>query len=70
MIVPASVVVPHRQEKGRDLNSKLQNCTGPVLSQFLEQALEMAYMCGNVVSVCKTLEGTPVPVLLPLGSMM
>jgi hypothetical protein len=31
MIVPASVVV---QEKGRDIDPKVQNFVGPVLSQF------------------------------------
>ena len=64
-IVPPSVMV---QERGKDLTPKLQAVIGPVLAQFLEQALEMAYMCGFVVFVCKRHEGIPVPVLLPLGS--
>jgi hypothetical protein len=64
-IVPPSVAV---QERGKDLTPKLQAVIGPVLAQFLEQALEMAFMCGFVVFVRKRHEGIPVPVLLPLGS--
>lgn len=64
-IVPASVQV---QESGKDLTLPLQNFIGPLLAQFLEQALEMAYMCGFVVFVCKKQNQNLVPVLLPLGS--
>lgn len=64
-IVPPSVLV---QERGKDLTPELQNFIGPVFSRFLEQALEMAYMCGFVVFVRRKQEGIPVPVLLPLGS--
>jgi hypothetical protein len=64
-IVPPSVVV---QEKGKELTPGLQNFLGPILSAFLERAIEMAYMCGFVAFVCRKHEGVPVPVLMPLGS--
>jgi hypothetical protein len=46
-IVPPSVAV---QERGKDLTPKLQAVIGPVLAQFLEQALEMAFMCVSAAS--------------------
>jgi hypothetical protein len=64
-VVPSSVLV---QEHGKDLTLELQNFLGPVLSAFLEGALEMAYMCGFVVFVCRKYKDIPVPLLLPLGS--
>ena len=64
-IVPPTVVVT---ESGKQLTTELQRFMGPWLAQFLEHALEMAYMCGFVVFVRKRHEGIEVPVLLPLGS--
>jgi hypothetical protein len=64
-IVPTAVQV---KESGKDLAPALQRFMGPWLAQFLEHALEMAYMCGFVVFVRRRHEGVEVPVLLPLGS--
>jgi hypothetical protein len=64
-IVPTAVQV---KESGKDLAPALQRFLGPWLAQFLEHALEMAYMCGFVVFVRRRHEGVEVPVLLPLGS--
>ena len=64
-IVPPSVIV---QEKGKELTPVLQNFLGPILSEFLEKQIEMAYMCGFVAFVCKKNNGVPVPVVMPLGS--
>jgi hypothetical protein len=64
-LVPPSVTV---QESGKDLTPELQNFTGPVLSSFLEKSLEMAYMCGFVVFVCKKHKDLQLPLLLPHGS--
>jgi len=64
-IVPNAVQV---KESGKDLTPALQRFIGPWFAQFLEHALEMAYMCGFVVFVRKRHEGIEVPVLLPLGS--
>lgn len=64
-VVPPSVMV---QEHGKDLTPELQNFLGPVLSSFLQGALEMAYMCGFVVFVCRKNKDMLVPLLLPLGS--
>lgn len=64
-IVPNMVQV---KESGKELTPELQRFMGPWLAQFLEHALEMAYMCGFVVFVRKQHEGIAVPVLLPLGS--
>lgn len=64
-IVPTAVEV---KESGKELTPDLQRFLGPWLAQFLEHALEMAYMCGFVVFVRRRHEGIEVPVLLPLGS--
>lgn len=64
-IIPTAVQV---KESGKELAPDLQRFMGPWLAQFLEHALEMAYMCGFVVFVRKRHEGIEVPVLLPLGS--
>jgi hypothetical protein len=56
------------QARGKDLTPNLQAVIGSMLAQFLEQALEMAHLCGFVFFVCNRHEGIPVPVLLPLGS--
>ena len=64
-IVPTAVQV---KESGKELTPDLQRFLGPWLAQFLEHALEMAYMCGFVVFVRRRHEGIEVPVLLPLGS--
>lgn len=64
-IVPTAVQV---KESGKELAPDLQRFMGPWLAQFLEHALEMAYMCGFVVFVRKRHEGIEVPVLMPLGS--
>lgn len=64
-IVPTAVQV---MESGKELTPDLQRFLGPWLAQFLEHALEMAYMCGFVVFVRRRHEGIEVPVLLPLGS--
>jgi hypothetical protein len=64
-IVPTAVLI---KESGKELTSELQRFLGPWFAQFLEHALEMAYMCGFVVFVRKRHEGIAVPVLLPLGS--
>ena len=66
-IVPTAVQV---KESGKELAPDLQRFMGPWLAQFLEHALEMAYMCGFVVFVRKRHEGIEVPVLLPLGSFV
>jgi hypothetical protein len=64
-IIPTAVQV---KESGKELAPDLQRFMGPWLAQFLEHALEMAYMCGFVVFVRKRHEGIEVPVLMPLGS--
>ena len=64
-IVPTAVQI---KESGKELTPDLQRFLGPWFAQFLEHALEMAYMCGFVVFVRKRHEGIEVPVLLPLGS--
>ena len=64
-IVPTAVLI---KEGGKELKPELQRFLGPWFAQFLEHALEMAYMCGFVVFVRKRHEGIAVPVLLPLGS--
>ncbi len=64
-IIPKTVEI---QENGKELARELQRFLGPWLAQFLEHALEMAYMCGFVVFVRRRHEGIEVPVLLPLGS--
>jgi hypothetical protein len=64
-IVPPAVLI---QEKGKELTPVLHNFLGPILSAFLERAVEMAYMCGFVAFVCRKHEGVPVPVVMPLGS--
>jgi len=66
-IVPTAVLV---KESGKELAPDLQRFLGPWLAQFLEHALEMAYMCGFVVFVRRRHEGIEVPVLLPLGSFV
>ena len=64
-IVPTAVQI---KESGKELAPELQRFLGPWFAQYLEHALEMAYMCGFVVFVRKRHEGIEVPVLLPLGS--
>jgi hypothetical protein len=66
-IVPTAVQV---KESGKELAPDLQGFMGPWLAQFLEHAIEMAYMCGFVVFVRKRHEGIEVPVLLPIGSFV
>jgi hypothetical protein len=66
-IVPTAVQV---KESGKEVAPDLQGFMGPWLAQFLEHAIEMAYMCGFVVFVRKRHEGIEVPVLLPLGSFV
>ena len=66
-----SEVVPHSVtilEGGKPLKPDLQRLLGPWLSMFLENSIEMAYMCGFVVFVCRRHEGVNLPLLLPLGS--
>ena len=47
------LALSHCKNVAKTLTPTLQNFIGPMLSQFLEQALEMAYMCGFVVrSLC------------------
>ena len=64
-IIPSSIEI---KEGGKELAPELQHFLGSWLAQFLEHALEMAYMCGFVVFVRRRHEGIEVPVLLPLGS--
>jgi len=64
-IVPTAVQV---KESGRELTPALQRFIGPWLAQFLEHALEIAYVCGFVVFVRRRHEGIEVPWLLPLSS--
>ena len=64
-IIPKTVEI---KEDGKELARDLQTFLGPWLAQFLEHALEMAYMCGFVVFVRRRHEGIEVPVLLPLDS--
>ena len=64
-IIPKTVEI---KEDGKELAHDLQTFLGPWLAQFLEHALEMAYMCGFVVFVRHRHEGIEVPVLLPLDS--
>jgi hypothetical protein len=61
-IIPKTVEI---KEDGKELARNLQTFLGPWLAQFLEHALEMAYMCGFVVFVRRRHEGIEVPVLLP-----
>jgi hypothetical protein len=64
-VVPPSVTV---LENGKPLTPELQRVMGPWLSTFLQNSIEMAFMCGFVVFVRRRHEGVNVPLLLPLGS--
>jgi hypothetical protein len=64
-VVPDSVTI---SENGKPLNADLQRLLGPWLSTFLQNSIEMAFMCGFVVFVRRRHENIAVPLLLPLGS--
>jgi hypothetical protein len=64
-VVPPSVTI---LESGKPLTPDLQRLLGPWMSMFLENSIEMAFMCGFVVFVRRRHEGVNVPLLLPLGS--
>ena len=64
-VVPESVLM---SEGGKPIKPALQRFLGPLLSTFLQNSIEMAYMCGFVVFTRSKHEGIPVPLLLPLGS--
>jgi hypothetical protein len=64
-VVPASVTI---MEGGKPLKADLQRLLGPWMSMFLQNSIEMAYMCGFVVFVRRRHEGVDLPLLLPLGS--
>lgn len=64
-VVPPSVIIC---ENNKPLTGDLQRLLGPWLSNFLQNSIEMAFMCGFVVFVRRRHEGVNVPVLLPLGS--
>ena len=64
-VVPDSVTI---SENGKPLNADLQRVLGPWLSTFLQNSIEMAFMCGFVVFVRRRHENIAVPLLLPLGS--
>lgn len=64
-VVPPAVTI---SEGGKPLTPDLQRILGPWMSMFLENSIEMAFMCGFVVFVRRRHEGVNVPLLLPLGS--
>ena len=55
-------------EGGKPLTPDLQRLTGQWMSMFLENSIEMAFMCRFVVFVRRRHEGMDVQLLLPLGS--
>jgi hypothetical protein len=64
-VVPESVTI---LEGGKQLTPDLQSLLGPWMSTFLENSIEMAFMCGFNVFIRSRHEGVDVPLLLPLGS--
>ena len=64
-IVPSNITI---LENNKPLKRELQSLIDPFFSKFLENSIEMAYMCGFVVFVRRRHEGVNIPVLLPLGS--
>jgi hypothetical protein len=64
-VVPDSVTI---SEGGKPLTPDLQRLLGPWMSSFVQNSIEMAFMCGFVVFVRRRHEGVDVPLLLPLGS--
>jgi hypothetical protein len=64
-VVPESLLI---SEGGKPIKPALQRLIGPLLSTFLENSIEMAFMCGFVVFTRTKYEGIPVPLLLSLGS--
>ncbi len=64
-VVPPSVKI---SEGGKPLTPYLQRILGPWMSMFLENSIEMAFMCGFIVFVRRQHESVNVPLLLPLGS--
>jgi hypothetical protein len=63
--VPESVQI---SEGGKPIKPALQKVLAPFFATFLENSIEMAYMCGFVVFTRSKHEGVPIPLLLPLGS--
>ena len=55
-------------ENGRPVKNELLRVFGPILAQFLKEALEMAYFCGFVVFCVQRRQNINVPTILPLGS--
>ena len=64
-VVPATVILA---EKGRPVKDDLLKVMGPILSHFLQEAVEMAYFCGFVVFTVQRRKNINIPVILPLGS--
>ncbi len=64
-VVPISILI---SEGGKPIKPQLQRFLGPLLSSFLENSIEMAFMCGFVVFIRGKQEGIPIPLLMPLGS--